>query len=345
MEVVIAGAPGAGKSTVFEALSGPGTPVRSTSQGSMAVVEVPDERLEWLAGVFKPKKVVRARIGFTDLGGVRPKTGGGGLPAEALNVMKRADALALVVGVYAHEGDGKASRGELDGFIDEFVFHDLTMVDNRHTLLAQGKVKPESGERELIEKLKAVLEEGRPLTDLDLSESELREIRGYSFMSLKPLIILANLAEGETEAPPEAARRAEELGKPLLAFSAQVERELAELPAEERGEFLAELGVEEALKDAFIVAAYRLLGLVSFLTVGPDEVRAWPVREGTRAQDAAATVHSDISRGFIRAETIHYDEFRRVGSLAKAKELGKLRQEGKDYVVRDGDIINYKFNV
>ncbi len=349
MEVVIVGAPGAGKSTVFDALSGPNASVRSTSQGNismrMGVVQVPDERLDWLAGIFNPKKVVKATFTFTDLGGVRPKGGGGGLPADALNSLKRADALALVTGTYAHQGDGERSRKEIDEFVDEFVFHDLTMVDKRYDMLAQGKIKGEPGEKELLGKLKGALEEGRPLTDLDLTETELRSIRSYSFLSLVPLIVLVNLSEGETEPPNEAAARCKDLGKPLLAFSALVERELAELPPEERDEFLKELGVEKALKDAFIQAAYRLLGLISFLTVGPDEVRAWPIREGTKAHDAAGAVHSDISRGFIRAETIHYDEVRDLGSLAKAKEQGKLRQEGKEYIVRDGDIINYKFNV
>jgi ribosome-binding ATPase YchF (GTP1/OBG family) len=212
------------------------------------------------------------------------------------------------------------------------------------------RLKKEKGherERALLERIMPELEAGRPLRVLGLGAEERTQLAGFAFLSLRPLLVVQNVAESEVAAPlpPEVASRAEAEGAEALVLSARVEAEVAELEPEDRAAFLADLGLAASARDRFIQASYGLLDLISFLTAGEDECRAWPIRRGTTALKAAGKIHSDIERGFIRAEVVRFEDFVRYGSEAKCREAGKLRLEGKDYIVQDGDIVHFRFAV
>jgi GTP-binding protein YchF len=234
---------------------------------------------------------------------------------------------------------------DIEAFATELVLADLAVVEKRLERLR--KEKGHERERALLERIVPALESGTPLRRLGLAPEELSQLAGFAFLSLRPLLIVLNVAEGQAAAPlpPEVAERAHAEGAEALVLSARVEAELEEIEPAERAAFLAELGLAASARERFIRASYTLLDLISFLTGGEDECRAWPIRRGTTALKAAGKVHSDIERGFIRAEVIAYEDFVRLGSEARCREAGKLRLEGKDYVVRDGDIIHFRFAV
>ncbi len=347
MKIGIVGFPRAGKTTVFNALTGlqaavggygdPGKP-------NLGTIKVPDARIDKLSEIFSPRKTTYAEVVFVDLpGGER----GGVLDQTTLAQMRDADALVQVVRGFVDPVSQDAAEPGRDvaGFQSELVLADLAVLEKRAERLRKEKGKEQ--ETELVERCLKALEAETPLRNIELSAGEQRTLSGFGLLSRLPVMVVVNVPEDQAAAPLDAAVAERLRGEavPGLALCAQIEMEIASLDVADRTAFLADLGIAESARDRFIQAAYGLLELISFLTSGEDEVRAWPLRRGTPAVRAAAKIHSDIERGFIRAEVVAFDDFVRLGSDAKCREAGKLRLEGTEYVVQDGDIIHFRFNV
>jgi GTP-binding protein YchF len=345
MRVGICGYPGSGKSTVFAALA----PGSSAERSGVAYgnIKVPDARIDRLTEIFSPKKTVYAEITFVDVGG-GGRADTGAFPPDVLQHMRNADVLAHVVRGFDNPMLGKDADPLRDRelFNDELHLVDLQVVEKRKQRFEKERKK--GLEMSVTDKLYDHLEEGHPLRTLELSEDELATLTGVQLLSLKPLITVYNLSEDAWANPKYAELREikESGGNELsMALCGAVEKEISELDADEQTEFLEGLGIGEPARNEFIRTAYRLLDLISFLTAGPDECRAWPIRRGTMARKAAGKVHSDIERGFIRAEVYQLAELEEHKTEAALKSAGKIRLEGKEYVVKDGDIVNYRFNV
>ena len=347
MKIGLVGFPGSGKSTVFNALTGMSVETGYGSKAGKAnigVVKVPDARVDKLAEIYKPKKTTYAEITFTDLAG-----GGGagsGLDRSVLNNMREVDALCQVVQAFpSPDGSPGDPLGQILGLEAETILADLELLERRVERLQKDRSNPR--ELELIQRLLAHCEAEKPLRTLELDPAELKQISGYRFLSQKPLLLVLNVAEDAIgdEVPAQISAAAAERGLGLVVLSAQVEMDIAQMPPEDQAEFLESLGLTEPAKNRFITAAYELIDLISMLTSGEDECRAWPVPRNTPAPRAAGKIHSDIERGFIRAEVVRFDDLVALGSEAKCKEAGKLRVEGKDYIIQDGDIVHFRFNV
>ena len=379
LTVGIIGLPQSGKTTLFNALTRAGAQISgyptSTVQANRAVVEVPDERLARLAEIFHPRKIVPTTVEFVDVAGLGQATDAAkreGLSAEFLGHIRNADALALVVRCFSnpaapHPAGSIDARRDLDELMAELVLTDLATVEKR--IDATGR-KAKSGDKkfqeelEFLRRLRDFLNEGHPASQLAYSSLEEPIVRELFLLTLKPRLYVVNVGEdalaeanavlaGTSEPPGEELRcvavareRAHEESTEVIAVSAKLEAELGELPAEDAAEYLAALGLPELGADRVVQAGYAALNLISFLTAGEDEVRAWTVTRGSKAPTAAGKIHSDFERGFIRAEVVHYDDLMAAGGAMKtAREHGHIRLEGKDYVVRDGDIIEFRFNV
>ena len=350
MRVGLVGFPSSGKTTVFNALTGLAADTRpggARGRTNVGVVKVPDRRVDALAALFNPRRTVHAEIRFTDVPG-NPGSTSRGLDAATLAAMRDVDAMVQVVRAFEDPVTGAAPRPalELADFEAETILADAEVAERRLARLRKGE-RGFPGEQERLELMLAHLEAGRPLRSLDLSAAEWARFSGFAFLSLKAMMAVLNVPEAEVAAPlPDDVREfCAHRGMPVLALSAPVESEVAQLPPDERAGFARELGLEEPAQDRFIRQAYSLLDLISFFTVGPDEVRAWTVRRGTHAQQAAGKIHSDIERGFIRAEVIEHEELLRLGSEGRAREAGKLRLEGKEYPIQDGDVAHFRFNI
>jgi GTP-binding protein YchF len=366
MQIAIVGLVGSGKTTVFNTLTR--GHAETGGFGGMelhvGVVKVPDERLDKLAVIFKPKKVVQADVTYVDLpappASSEGHVGTEDLPAEHLARLRDSDALLHVVRAFEDasnphpEGAVDPAR-DIDRLDTEFILADLALVDRRlERLKTSGRhgtqAERESNEREeaILVRLKAALESGSPIRDVDLEPEAEKAIRGFRFLTQKPVLVLLNVGEGDIAGAGErvkAVAAAYDHRNALIdALSAKIEMELGELEPDEAGVFMEELGIAESSLDRVIALSYRLLGLISFLTAGPDEVRAWPIRDGSNAVDAAGAIHTDLAKGFIRAETVAYDDLLTLGSMAEAKKAGKLRSEGKTYRVRDGDVVEILFS-
>ena len=335
MKIGLVGFPGSGKTTVFNALTGlsAGTGFHSArGKTNLGTVKVPDERVVALANLFHPKKTTLAEITFSDVAG---SGSGKSLDDQTLAAMREVDALCQVVrGFPDAAGAPAAPLAEARNLEDEMNLADLIIVEKRLERLQREKSK--SAEVPLMETLKSALEAGTPLRRVELSADQWAMLSGFRFLTAKPLLLVLNVPESEAAAPPPEG---------FVALAGQVEMDIAQMPAEEQSEFVASLGLEEPAIGRFIHAAYKLLDLISFLTAGDDECRAWPIRRGLTAPKAAGKIHSDIERGFIRAEVVRWDDLVHYGSEGKCREAGKLRSEGKEYVVQDGDVINFRFNV
>ena len=346
MKIGLVGFAGSGKTTVFNIMTGLDVPVGYGGELRLGVVRVPDERIDALSRIFSPKKTTYAEISFCDVPGEHGADKKG-LSTRALQQIRDQDALCLVVRDFdnpAVEGSPDP-LGDVEAFHMECIFADLEMIERR--LERARKENMPKQEQAVFEVMHARLEEGRPIRSLPSSELDRGPLRGYGFLTDRPLLVALNRGEDRVAEPmPEAlAARLVALDAAGLVLSASVEAEIARLASGEQAAFLADLGLRESALDRFIRTAYGLLDLISFFTVGPDEVRAWTIRRGMHARQAAGRIHSDLERGFIRAEVIPYDVFMQYGSEQAVKEAGRLQVEGKEYVVQDGDIMHVRFNV
>jgi GTP-binding protein YchF len=347
MKLGIIGYAGSGKTTVFNVLTGLRADTGfGAKKANLGVTKVPDARIDFLAGAYEPKKVTYAEIHFEDMPGKAPTKTSGGLDAQVVGELRTMDALALVLrGFETAALDAKADPQRDYGAMEaELLLADLAIIEKR--LERMKKEKGNEREKEALEACMAHIELEKPLRTLDLLPDQWELLKGYRFLTQKALLVLVNTSE-EAPAPelPDLDDRLAAQGLSTMKLCATIEAEIADLPPEEQQAFLSDLGVTESAKDRFIRTAYDALNLMSFLTAGKDECRAWTIQKGTRAQDAAGKIHSDIARGFIRAEVIAFDDFKKYGDEQKAKAAGRYRLEGKDYIVKDGDIINFRFNV
>lgn len=360
MKVAIVGLEQVGKTALFGALTR--QPVKvgvaSYSEGSsIAVVEVPDPRVDLLIEMFQPRKQTRASVEFVD-GGAGGATKGGRFGAQFLQEIRQSDALVAVVRTFTSSSVPEPNGG-IDPLRDyrdleaELILADLDLVEKRlERMEKQDRSKPKAAqgglEKEALLRIKDHLDKELTLASMQLSNEEQEALRHLEFASSKPVVIVANVGEGDLggESPrlEELRKWAERTGTPVLEICAEVELEVAQLGPEEEAEFLEALGVTEKGRDRLIRTVYELLGLQSFFTVGEDEVRAWTIRKGDNAVTAAGKIHSDLARGFIRAEVISYDAMVEAGGTKQAKEKGAFRLEGKPYIVQDGDILNIRFN-
>lgn len=351
MKVGIVGFPGSGKTTIFNALTGQSaqTGVPAKGKENLGVIKVPDPRIDKLAELHASKKRVYAEISFVDVA-ARPDAGAaksGGLDPQVLAAMRECDALVVVIRAFASPllAEAPDPARDLNGFMAELLLSDLAPLENR-----KDRLKKEPGreqEKALIDRCMAHLEAEQSLSTLALSAEDARQMAGFGLLTLKPLVGLLNQEETDFPKgiPADCKQAAAALGLDLMGISGKIEMDIAELPPAEQPEFLKALGIEHSARDRFIQHVYAKLDLISFLTTGPDESRAWPIRRGTTAHRAAARIHSDIERGFIRAEVIACEELIALGNEKKARDAGKLRLEGKEYIVKDGDVIEFRFNV
>jgi len=350
MKVGLVGFPGSGKTTVFNALTGLLAETgfnAARGKTNLGTVKVPDHRVASLAGLYHPKKTTLAEITFCDVAAAAAGSHGQSLDEATLRAMREVDALCQVVrGFTGAAEEAPEPFAEATALEAEMNLADLILIEKRLERLAKEKAK--TGEAELLGTLKAALEAGTPLRRLEgITPEAWATLVGYRFLTQKPLLLVLNVAEehAAAPAPEDLARHAREAGLGLVVLAGLVEMDIAQMSPEDQKEFVASLGLAEPAIARFIHEAYALLELISFLTAGEDECRAWPIRRGLTAPKAAGKIHSDIERGFIRAEVTHWDDLVRLKSEAKCREAGKLRSEGKEYVVHDGDVINFRFNV
>jgi GTP-binding protein YchF len=345
VKIGLVGLPGSGKSTVFGALTGMAVETGYASKGDkghLGVVKVPDPRVDALAGLFKPKKTIYAETTFSDLGGGSAE----GLERTVLNQMRNVDALCQVLRGFPDEAGGPPDPlAELRALEVETILADLEIVEQRAARLAKDRSNPT--ELELLKRIQAALEAETPVRAIGLGAEEEKVLSPYALLSQKPLLLVLNVSEegAAAELPAPLVEEAERRGLGLVQLSAKVEMDIAQMSADEQADFLEAVGLAEPAVDRFIREAYALLDLVSMLTAGEDECRAWPIRRNTPAPAAAGKIHSDIERGFIRAEVIRWEDLVELGSEARCRDAGKLRVEGKSYLVEDGDVVNFRFNV
>jgi ribosome-binding ATPase len=359
MKMAIIGLGNCGKTTVFNALTRGTAETTSYSSGQLepnvATVKVPDQRLNTLAGMFNPRKITPADVQYVDVGGLsRGANEGGGLPPALLNYIGGADALLHVVRAFADESvahpDGSVDpKRDIESVDLELTFADLGVIERRLQRLAGEIAKMSTKDRELriaerdaLVRLQSALEAGTPIREVELSEEENKLLRGYQFLTAKPLLLVINVDETDIRTLPATFTNQH---TEVVVLAGKIEAELAQLEDEDAQAFMEDLGITAPARDRAIEASYRLLGLMSFLTAGPDEVRAWTIHQNTIAVEAAGAIHTDIQRGFIRAEIVAFNDLIRAGSMVEAKKQGTVRMEGKTYVVKDGDVCHFLFNV
>jgi ribosome-binding ATPase len=346
MKIGLVGFAGSGKTTVFNTMTGLHVPASFGGEIRLGTVRVPDERIDKLSKIFSPKKTTFAEMTFADIPGEHGSDKKG-LSTKALVQIREQEALCLV----ARDFDNPAldtpadPMRDLEAFHLECVMSDLDGVER--WLDRARREKSLKAEQPAFERMKATLEDGHPLRSIPANELDRAPLRGFGFLTDRPLLVAVNRGEARAAEPMPAAftERLSALDAAGLVLSASVEAEIASLAPDEQAAFLEDLGLSESALTRFIRTAYGLLDLISFFTVGPDEVRAWTIRRGTKARQAAGRIHSDLERGFIRAEVIPYAVFMELGSEQAVKDAGRLQIEGKEYVVADGDIMHVRFNV
>ena len=357
MKLGIIGLPNSGKTTLFNALTRSTLPTGAATSGQFevhtAVVPVPDGRVDQLKAMYNPKKTTYTQMTYVDIGGLDKGVGDGGLKGQFRNELSGLDGFVHVVRAFADENvphpydsiDPARDVAILDG---EFLLSDLVTVETRierldADLKRKGKAgdKPLADELEVMERLKAQLEAGQPLRDLGLTEDEIKPLRGFGFLTLKPVLIVLNIDETQRAMTLPYEHRDSQ----VVSLQAGIEAELSQLDPDDAEVFMAEYDIVELSADKVIRLSYELMQIHSFFTVGEDEVRAWSVRIGATAPEAAGAIHSDLQKGFIRAEVFHYTDLMAAGSEAALRATGKFRLEGREYIVKDGDIVHIRFNV
>jgi ribosome-binding ATPase len=358
LRAALIGLPSSGKTTLFQLMTSMHDTPRGKGDVNIGISKVPDDRLDKLTAMYNPRKRVPATVEFTDI----VVTRGGAQALVDVAGYKNADALVHVVRAFrdpavAHPAGSIDPARDAQTMEDELILADLGVAERRleriEKDLKKGKSAELQKERDLLQRCKDTLEHGTPLRALQLAGDDVKMLRGFQFLSAKPLLLVINLDEDDVaEVGDNVARAAEKTGlRSLLAHAstravalcASIELEISQLGADDANAFLADLGLHESGLDRVIRTSYDLLGYLSFFTVGEDECRAWSIARGTPAQLAAGEIHSDIQRGFIRAEVVAYDALIARGSMAASREHGEVRLEGKDYIVQDGDIINFRF--
>ncbi|MHB0967181.1 MAG: redox-regulated ATPase YchF [Bellilinea sp.] len=352
MRLGIIGLPQSGKTTLFNALTRATQPTGTTGKIEVhtAVVEVPDPRVDVLSSMFKPKKTIYARVTYADIAGLDGSASKSGIAGTLLNQLTQMDGFIHVVRCFEDEavphpqGSVDAAR-DLAAMDGEFILNDLIAAERKLERLAEERKKGGGRDRAtidreivLFERLQAALTDEIPLRDMDISAEEEKMLSGFGFLSRKPVLVVFNLTEGQ--AAPEITY--DHHHSQLVALQGKLEMDIAQLPAEDAQLFMEEYGIEEPSLNRMIRLSYDLLGLQSFFTVGPDEVRAWTVRRGATAPEAAGEIHTDLQKGFIRAEVVTYDDLVSLGGLSEARAKGKLRLEGKEYIVQDGEVLNIR---
>jgi GTP-binding protein YchF len=343
MKIGIVGFAGSGKTTLFNALTGQDAPTGyGGGKVNLGVIKVPDHRVERLGEIDRPRKVTFAEITFADVPGGR---GASSLDPQTLGRIREMDALVQVVRGFDEGMGAPAPAGEVDSFGAELILGDMQVVEKRVERLKKDRSDPR--QLALLEQLNAHLEQGLPLRELDLTDDQRVAIAGFAFLSAKPLMMVLSQPEGDPpgQLPDDLRELNDRQDLRVMPLCGAIEAEIARLDPDDQRDFLADLGLDEPAATRFIHQAYALLDLITFLTGGSDECRAWPLRRGRTAVEAAGTVHSDMARGFIRAEVIAFEDLDRLGSEAACRDAGVLRVEGRDYVVQDGDVCRFRFNV
>jgi GTP-binding protein YchF len=356
MKVALLGLLQSGKSTILAGLSGKAIGAVGSTKIEEAIVPVPDVRLDWLTEYYKPKKTTYATIDCLDLPGFNFTDEHGRAAARRLiNKIRTVDMFVLVVRAFENPAvppyrNGLNPARDLAELQTELLLADLELVATRIEKLEKQVNKPtktqahDKAELVLQKKLQEAIESEKPISSVIETEAEHEIIKSLGFLTLKPVVVAVNVGEDQLGKKFDFADVVDS-SVPVITICAKLEYELAQLDAASRREFMADLGIAESAAGKFANSCYSAMGLISFLTVVSDELRAWPIKQGTVALDAAGKVHTDIKRGFIRAETFGFDELKELGSEKALKAAGRIRLEGKDYIVRDGDIINFRFNV
>ncbi len=354
MQLGIIGMPLVGKTTIFELLTGSKNKVYSSGKTNTAMAVIPDKRIDYLSEHFKPAKTTYAQLEIVDIPGLVP--GAEKTAAVFLDAVRKADALLHVARVFANDlipimGNEINPIKDIEEIKYELLLADLNLIEKRLERINSDKKKKQMlKELELLERLREALENEKPLSTIELDIDDKEIIKKYQFLTSKPMLICLNVSENDLLTRSYSDRSeiftyCSENNLPLVELSANIEKEISELEGKDRDVFLQEMGIEEAGIVKIARTMYKTLGLISFFTVGEDEVKAWTIKKGTIAKEAAGKIHSDMERGFIRAEVVSFEDFKELGSMAAVKEKGLFRLEGKDYQVKDGDIIHFRFNV